>query len=160
MVMIIRGVWLDGSKSHRMRHVSREVICMRNRDGSISKWLKISITCLFTEMAHFFEPFRFLWLKKWAISVKKHVIEILSHFEIEPSRFLMHMTSRETCLLRWLFEPSHHTPRNIKHERVTFNFKYSKWRRSVEIWRRVQVIYVLYQTWSGDEKWRFHLNLQ
>ena len=31
---------------------------------------------------------------------KKHMIEILSHFEIEPSRFLMHMTSRETCLIR------------------------------------------------------------
>ena len=75
------GVWWDGSKSHRMRHVSREVICMRNRDGSISKWLKISITCLFTEMAHFFEPSRFLWLKKWAISVKRHMIEILSHFD-------------------------------------------------------------------------------
>ena len=78
-----------------MRHVSREVICMRNRDGSVSKWLKISITCLFTEMAHFFSG-------------------ILSYFEIEPSRFLKRMTSRETCLIRWLFEPSHHTPRMHK----------------------------------------------
>ena len=44
-------------------------------------------------------------------SQKRHVIEILTHFEIEPSRFLMHMTSREKCLIRWLFGPSHHTPR-------------------------------------------------
>ena len=121
---MIRVVWWDGSKSHRMRHVSREFIWIRNRDGSVSKWLKISITCLFTEMAHFFEPFRFLWLKKWAISVKSHVIEILSHFEIEPSRFLMHMTSRDTCLLRWLFEPSHHIPvvKNTKMIRGQFYF--------------------------------------
>ena len=33
----------------------------------------------------------------------------LTFFEL--SRFLMHMTSRETCFIRWLFEPSHHTPR-------------------------------------------------
>ena len=33
--------------------IEYEDICMRNRDGSVSKWLKISITCLFTEMAHF-----------------------------------------------------------------------------------------------------------
>ena len=55
----------DGSKSHRMRHVSREVICMRNRDGSVSKWLKISITCLFTEMAQFLNHLDFFRLKKW-----------------------------------------------------------------------------------------------
>ena len=36
-----------------MRHVSREKKGMRNRDGSVSKWLKITITCLFTETAHF-----------------------------------------------------------------------------------------------------------
>jgi len=41
---------------------------------------------------------------------KKHVIEIFSYFEIEPSRLFMHMTSRETCLIRSLFGPSHHTP--------------------------------------------------
>ena len=48
-------------------------------------------------------------LKKWAISAKRHVTGILSHFQIEPSRFLMHITSRETCLLRWLLEPSQDT---------------------------------------------------
>jgi len=42
---MIWGVCWDGSKSDPMRHVSREVICMQNRDGSISKWIKISITC-------------------------------------------------------------------------------------------------------------------
>ena len=31
----------------------------------------------------------------------------------EPLQNQMHMTSRETCLIRWLFEPSHHTPRKI-----------------------------------------------
>ena len=44
---------------------------------------------------------------------KKHVIEILIHFEIEPSRFCIHMTSRETCLIGSLFEPSQHTPHII-----------------------------------------------
>ena len=79
----------------------------------ISKWLKISITCLFTEMAHFFEPFRFLWLKKWAMMTQPSQWKnTWSRFwAILKSRFLMHMTSRETCLLGCLFEPSHHTPR-------------------------------------------------
>ena len=64
------------------------------------RWLTFSI--IKTEMAQKIEPTE--------IAPKRHVIEILSHFEIEPCRFLMHMTSRETCLLRWLFEPSQHTP--------------------------------------------------
>ena len=58
----VTGVWWDGSKSHLVRHVSREVICMRNRDGSISK------------IAQNLD-------KKWAISVKRHVIETLSHLD-------------------------------------------------------------------------------
>ena len=47
-------VWWDGSKNHRRRDVSHEVICIRNWDGSTCNWLKISITYFFAEMAHFF----------------------------------------------------------------------------------------------------------
>ena len=113
--------------------VSREVVCIRNWDGSHSKWLQIDHV-FFAEMAHFFRlknrdgskfeqiyssnsisllilsHLGFFPLKKWAISMINHVIDNFSHFEGEPSQFLMDMTSRETCLLRWLFEPSHHTP--------------------------------------------------
>ena len=38
---------------------------------------------------------RILGLKKWAISEFRHVIEILSQFESEPSQNLMHMPSRD-----------------------------------------------------------------
>ena len=80
-----------------------------------SRWLNFKMAqnldhVFSTEMAHFFNHKNRNGSKKWAISVKWHLIEILSHFEIEPSRFFMHMTSRETCLIRWLFEPSHHNP--------------------------------------------------
>ena len=96
----IRGVCWDGSKSHRRRHVSREVIyciwyareieMVQFQNGSKSR------SRFFTEMAHFFNHKNRDGSKKWAISVKRHVIEILSHFEIEPSRFLLQMTSRES----------------------------------------------------------------
>ena len=99
-------------ESYHMSHITW-VICMRNRDGSISKWLKISIMCFYWDGSLF-----------WVILV--FMIEKFSHLskktrdrDFEPfwnwaisnrdSRFLMHMTSRETWLLRWLFEPSHHT---------------------------------------------------
>ena len=48
-----------GKKSHRRRHVSSEVICMKNRDGSISKWLKISITCFLLRWLTFFSHLSF-----------------------------------------------------------------------------------------------------
>ena len=78
-----------------------------------SRWLKVSITCLFTEMAHFFDDWN------------------LRDFEIESSRFLMHMTSRETCLLRWLFESSHHTPVHSRQFARTFSNKIA---RSLTLW--------------------------
>ena len=47
--------WLKKSSNETCLTLSHMLymICMRNRDGSVSKWLKISITCLFTEMGHF-----------------------------------------------------------------------------------------------------------
>ena len=44
----------------------------------------------------------------WKVS---HLSEKTRDRYFEPSRFLMHITSCETCLLRWLFEPSHHSSR-------------------------------------------------
>ena len=92
----IRGIWWDGSKSHRKRHVSREVICMRNWDGSTWKWLKISITCFFAEMAHFsrlkiqdgskFEAFRFS---------NSCSFRILSHLDYFSTEKVSHL-SRKT----------------------------------------------------------------
>ena len=96
VVSDIRGLRWNGSKSHRRIHVSHEVICTRNRDGSMSKWLKISITCLYSEMAHFF--IIKTEMAQNLPTIKRHVIEILSHFEIESYGILMHMTSRETCI--------------------------------------------------------------
>ena len=47
--------WLKKSSNETCLTLSHMLymICMRNRDGSVSKSLKISITCLFTEMVHF-----------------------------------------------------------------------------------------------------------
>ena len=113
----------------RLYHVSRnwEVLTWRKYINNLAFSILIIIgirgvwTIPYGEMAQkvikwdgsLFEPSRFLWLKKWAISEKRHLIEILSHFETEPSRFLIHMTSRGTCLIRWLFEPSHYTSRKL-----------------------------------------------
>ena len=97
-------------------------------------------------MSHFFEPFRFLWLKKWAISVKSHVIEILRYFEIEPSRLLMHMTSRETCLIRRLFQPSHHTPCIIQAVYRKFSDIFT---RNPSIAHQRHLLAILWSKWKG-----------
>ena len=133
----IRGVWWDGSNSHRRRHVSREVICMKNRDGSISKWLKISIMCLFAEMAHFlshldfsrpqkvshlskktrdrdFEPF---W--NWAISIS-HAYDFtwdmspsMTFWAISPYPPYTYFIPKKALLLRFFAAYLHWTDWNF-----------------------------------------------
>ena len=52
--------WLKKSSKEVL---SREGICMRFWDVPASNWLKISITCQKSEMAHFFRPETLRWLK-------------------------------------------------------------------------------------------------
>ena len=69
--------------------------------GKNPRWLKIT------------EPSRFFSLKKWAVSAKNTWSRFGAILNVSHLNFVcIHtgMTSRETCLLRWLFEPSHHTP--------------------------------------------------
>ena len=72
-------------------------------DGSFlskkkSKWLQIRIKIEFEEL----NSSKF---EEWGISEMKHVIEILSRFDVELSQNRMHMISRDTCFFRWFFKP-------------------------------------------------------
>ena len=109
----IRRVWWYGSKSHRMR------VSLWDMSHVKSYAWQIGRAQFQNDSKSRLRGFLLRWLTFWAISVfmivkvsllsRKHVMEILSHLKTEPSWFLMHMTSRETCLIRILFEPSHHT---------------------------------------------------
>ena len=80
-----------------------------------------------------FEPSRFFRAKKSEPLWQKDTWSIfrienkgkMNGSIFEPSRFQMHMLSRVIDVLRWLFEPSHHTPRNIFWAQATSRSPYS-----------------------------------
>jgi len=86
---------------------------LRPKYGGMLRWLKKSSkeTCL--TWSHIHEKSR--WLNFKMAQNLDHVSFYwdgsgFNDWKSEQSRFLMPMTSRETSLLRWLFDPSHHTP--------------------------------------------------
>ena len=59
---ILFGQEKIGKKVITWRHMLH-MICIRFWDGSTSNWLKISIMCQNSEMAHFYKPGSLRWLK-------------------------------------------------------------------------------------------------
>ena len=92
-------------------------LARKNRDGS-----KFGEKLNSRQNDSNFEPSQFFRAKKSEPFRQKDTWSIfrienkgkMNGSNFEPSRFQMHMLSRVIDVLRWLFEPSHHTPRTVK----------------------------------------------
>ena len=137
--LMIREGWWDGSKSDRRRqwHVPAyasdfEMTQNSNHLFFLYLLLEILITCLFAEVAHFFELENVEMAqnskRNWIRGKNDSNFEPLQHFRAKKSEPLRQKDTWyifRTCVIdvfRWLFEPSHHTPRMKNSLIVTFHF--------------------------------------
>ena len=102
-IFLIYGGYLEMAQKVRDFEMAHFQISSKSRSrGKLPRFQKKFISRYW--MLRIWNLFKIWGLKKWVISEFRHVIEILSQFESEPSQNLMHMPSQH--LIGWLFEPS------------------------------------------------------